>query len=490
MAKISRLFFNAIAAGTILLFCLVFGISTNSYGQVSKDSLWAFPKIRMDANADDTLDYLGEQVAISGIANIDTGLLHEHYLQAFIQNDSAGMSIFAMEIDTPFEPGDSIVAKGEIQRYNGLEEVNVKSYEVYKGRAEVPAAKPLGKAVKNPSAYLGMLVAGEGKIIEKGSTFNGKYFRIAPSDEVNHSIMIYVSNFHDLFDEFDFDVLAVGDKVSVTGIMSEYNPDFPEDQTYKVFLRTPNDLEYAELPRYYMLLIISGLALVTLLIVGWVVLLRQQVDSKTKKLQQSLQEKEVLLREIHHRVKNSLSIVSGLLELQLDTTDNEVAKDVLKDSQTRIRSMALIHEKLYQTESLSNIDLDTYLKELVEAIHGTFVEYKEAVDLQFALEQIKMDIDRVIPCGLLINELVVNAFKHAFTKDEQGVLRIELTQKNGSVMLKISDNGPGLPDDFSLSDEDSLGGMLINTFASQLEADTKINKRENGSEFVFTFSAN
>ncbi len=465
-------------------------VYSQSNAQQASDSLWSFSKVRMDANADDTLDYLGEEVTITGIANIETGLLHEHYLQAFVQNDSSGMSVFSMEIDTHFEPGDSIVATGEIQRYNGLAEVNVKSYEVFEDAAEVPDPKPLNEAAKNPAKYLGMLVAGEGRIIEKGNTFNGKYLRLSTADELNDPIIIYVSNFHHLFDEIDFDVLGVGDKISVTGIMSEYNPDFPEERMYKVFLRTPEDLDYADLPRFYMLLIIGGMGLVTLLIVGWVVMLRRQVDNKTKKIQESLEEKEILLREIHHRVKNSLAIVSGLIELQLDSTNNKTAKSVLQDSQSRIRSMALIHEKLYQTESLSGIDLDTYLKELVEAIHGTFTEYQKAVELQFDLENIKMDIDRVIPCGLLINELVVNAFKHAFTENKQGVLAIELARENGEITLRVSDNGPGLPEYFNLNDQDSLGAMLIGTFASQLEAETKINKKKEGSEFIFTFPTN
>ncbi|NIU00678.1 MAG: PAS domain S-box protein, partial [Aliifodinibius sp.] len=149
-----------------------------------------------------------------------------------------------------------------------------------------------------------------------------------------------------------------------------------------------------------MLLIIGGLIVVTVLIVGWVLILRKRVDSKTSEIKQSLKEKEILLQEIHHRVKNSLAIVSGLIDLQLDGTDNDEARHVLQDSQTRIRSMALIHEKLYQTKSLSDIELDIYIKELVEAIHETFTEYQEAVDLRFNLEKVELDIDRVIPCGL------------------------------------------------------------------------------------------
>jgi len=201
-----------------------------------------------------------------------------------------------------------------------------------------------------------------------------------------------------------------------------------------------------------------------------------------------LDEKEVLLREIHHRVKNNLSIVSGLIELQLDGTENERARRVLKDSQSRIYSMAMIHEKLYETKSLSGIRLDNYLRELVEAIHDTF-EYSDSVGLQFDMDSASLDIDKVVPCGLLINELVVNAFKHAFKDNEHGILKIGLKNQEGTLELTVSDNGRGLPEDFTLESTDSLGGMLISTFSAQLEAKTEIESG-NGATFKFTFSVN
>lgn len=473
----------------VLLVCLFLGGNQLLVAQNQTDSVWSFSKIRTDANGDDTLDYLGQEVTITGIANIETGLLHEHYLQAFLQNDSSGMSVFAMDIKKPFSPGDSLVVTGEIRRYNGLAEVHAKSYQVFAGASDEPEPKPLETAVHHPEAYLGMLVEGQGRIVGQGRMYNGKYFQLAPSDTSDGQMMIYVSNFHHLYKEFDFDILSIGDKVAVKGILTEYNPDFPESRTFKVFLRTPDDLSYIGIPRYYLLLVISGLVILSMLVVGTMLFLKTQVTKKTAAIQESLNEKDVLLREIHHRVKNSLAIVSGLIGIQLDSTNSDEAREVLKDSQSRIQSMALIHEKLYETESLSDIKLDNYLKELVEAIHGTFTEYNEAVDLQFDLETVELNIDKVIPCGLLINELVVNAFKHAFKKNEPGILKIKLQRSNGRIELIVADNGPGLAEDFSLNTTDSLGGMLINTFATQLQAETKI-ANENGAEFTFTFSKN
>ncbi len=218
--------------------------------------------------------------------------------------------------------------------------------------------------------------------------------------------------------------------------------------------------------------------------------MRRQVTNKTKQIQQSLEEKEVLLREIHHRVKNNLSIISGLLGLQQDTTEVESTQNAIQDSQSRIQSMALIHDKLYQTESLSDIRLNEYLQELVEAICSTFEYYNDSVKLKFDLEPIKIDIDTVVACGLLVNELVVNAFKHAFNQDRNGTLTVTLKKHNGQAELTIADDGPGLPDNFELADGDSLGSMLIETFAAQLNADISIDKNHNGAAFIFNFPLN
>jgi len=474
----------------LVLFILLPVKANTCLAQSQADSLWSLSAVRADTNGDKKLDYAGEEATITGIANIGSGILHEHYLQAYLQNDSTGLSIFNKDIKTPFSAGDSLVMNGTIQRYNGMAELHVRSYKVFPNVREELQPKALTKAIYHPQKYLGMLVEGEGTIIEKGTMYNGKFLRISPPDSSGASIMVYVSNFHVYHKDFDFDVLSIGDRISIKGIVGEYNPDFPEERTYKIFLRRPEDLNCVGLPSYYWNLGGGVLALIGLLIVGWIFILRRQVNKQTQQLQRSVKEKDALLREIHHRVKNSLSIVSGLIGLQLDSTDNEAAQNVLTDSQSRIKSVALIHEKLYETDSLADVKLDVYLKDLVRAIHSTFTEYNEAVDLQFDMETVDIDVDKVIPCGLLINELVVNAFKHAFSKDHQGLLKIKLKQLDESVELIVADNGPGLPDDFTMNQGDSLGSMLISTFASQLEADTNIKNTDSGSAFIFTFPVN
>ena len=471
--------------GWTVLGFLVLGTSL-SFAQSQKNYVWPLDSIRTDLNNDNEPDYIGQEVIVTGIANIGTGLFHEHYLQSFIQNDSSGLSIFKMNIEPPFQFGDSIKAWGTINLYNGLAEVRVDSYQVYQRVGELPEIKPLSLAIKDPVHYLGMLVKGEGTIVSAGSMYNGDYVLIK-EDQNEKNMMVYVSNFHKQYSDFNFGVLREGDKVRVTGIVSEYNPDFPEHRTYKLFLRTPDDLEYVGLPLYYKYMLFVLFGIILAVIVLWTLVTRRQVNTKTTEIQASLDEKEVLLKEIHHRVKNSLATVSSLLELQLYNSESEAALKALKDSQSRIKSIALIHDKLYKTDSLSSVEMDKYVQELVEAIHSTFSEYQEAVVLHFQIDNIELSIDQVIPCGLLINELVVNAFKHAFQKNEQGILTVSLKKEAENIVLQVADNGPGLPSDEGFKKEDGLGSLLIRSFADKLNARMEVNDSSEGVTFKFTF---
>lgn len=392
---------------------------------------------------------------------------------------------FSYEIGLPVAVGDSIIAWGEINTYNGMVEVSTDSYRVIKN-VELPAPKNLTDAILNPTKFLGMLVEGDGVITEKGSTFNGKYVKISPENSTG-DIMVYVSNFHIFHSEFNFNILSVGDKISVKGVFTEYNPEHPDEKNYKLFLRTPNDLSYIGLLSYYLYLIFWSTAGLTAILVCIYFYMRYRVESETKDIKLSLKQKEVLLKEIHHRVKNSLSIVSGLLQIQSMSAENEEAIRILQDSQSRIQSVALIHEKLYKTDSLSNIRLDDYLKDLIESIHSTFTEYSNRVSLNFEMDSVKIDSKSIIYCGLLVNELAVNSYKHAFKNKDNGELTIKLKEDGDYLFLTVSDNGSGLPNEYIPDTEKGLGSMLINTFAENLEAEINISTPEGGgTSFTFT----
>ena len=469
----------------LITLLLLFLLSTTLFAQSETDSISTYDQIRSDRNGDGQPDLLGEKVITTGIANSSSGLFHEQYLQIFIQDDSTGISIFSYNIDDPIAPGDSLIVWGTVDSYNGLVEVEADSYRVYQNQF-TPRPLNLIDLIANPADYLGVLTKGEGLITDKGSTYNGKYVIISPEDSPG-SIMVYVSNFHVRFSDFNFDVLNVGDKITVEGIITEYNPEFPGQKNYKLFLRTPNDLSYVGLPAYYVNLIIWSLFGLAITLLGIYLFMRYRVESKTKDIQLSLEQKEILLKEVHHRVKNSLSIVSGLLEMQSVNTENEETNRILQTSQTRIQSIALIHDKLYKTDSLSDIKLDVYLKDLVESIHNTFTELDNRVSLKFEMDSVEIDSKSVIYCGLLVNELVVNSFKHAFKNRTDGELTVKLKKDGEHIVLTISDNGPGLPEKFNPENQDGLGSMLINTFAAHLEAELTVSEpKESGTSFTFT----
>lgn len=455
---------------------------------LSAPSLTDLSQIKYDSNGNGKPDMLGDTVTVSGISNIATGLLHQRFMQIFIQQDSIGLSLFSSSYDEPVSPGDSVVATGVVQEYYGLVEINVIDYRVFPNTGIKPLEISLTKALEDLQKYEGMLVNGLGTVIGKGSRFNGKYLMISPSGNPKDAIMAYVTNFHTSYQQFDFESISIGDEVRITGILSLYEPeaDGEEESTYKVHLRFPEELEVVGISRNQMVLWGSIGIIITLVAIGWIISLRSTVKSKTEDLKQSLEDKEILLKEIHHRVKNNLAIMSGLFELQLDGTENEQTKIALKNSQSRLKSMALVHDKLYRTSSLTDIEMSQYVEELVRSLHDTFIGPQQEITLNFEIDDLSLDIDQAIPCGLLINEIVVNSFKHGFKNKEKGSLKIVMKKHNGNARLVIADNGHGIPEDFDISTSSSLGMMLIETFKNQLDARLDISNTI-GTRFSFTF---
>ena len=200
----------------------------------------------------------------------------------------------------------------------------------------------------------------------------------------------------------------------------------------------------------------------------------------------SLKEKHVLLKEIHHRVKNNLAVVSGLLQLQMYETDDPVIRETLKESESRIQTMALIHEKLYNSQNLSRISCSSYIPDLVETIRETISTDKDiTVDTQ--IEDVELNINKAVPFALLVNEVVTNSFKHAFEDREKGKITIRMQEDEDDLEVHISDNGIGLPEEFELGKRDSLGMTLINNFLQQLEADWEVGV-DDGTYFGLEFS--
>ncbi|MCF7886300.1 MAG: ATP-binding protein [Candidatus Marinimicrobia bacterium] len=212
---------------------------------------------------------------------------------------------------------------------------------------------------------------------------------------------------------------------------------------------------------------------------------RKKVENKLKK---SLQEKDILLREIHHRVKNNLQIISSLLNLQSKKIKDRDARAAFQQSCDRIRTMAAIHNQLYRYENLAQIKFSKYVKDLTNYLFRSYSILSDHIKLNLEIdENIFLEIDKAIPCGLIINELVTNALKYAFPDQKEGHIEIEMNMKNDKdVALVISDNGQGLPADFSFDNTDTLGVRLVNRLVDQLDGDFKYYN-SNGTQFFITF---
>ncbi|MEZ4599544.1 MAG: PAS domain S-box protein [Syntrophotaleaceae bacterium] len=202
-------------------------------------------------------------------------------------------------------------------------------------------------------------------------------------------------------------------------------------------------------------------------------------------LQASLREKDVLLREIHHRVKNNLQVVSSLLFLQAQKIRDPELAGYFTESQNRISSMALAHEQLYQSKNLAEVRLPDYIESLVEEIEKVF-RPKTEVRCMVDIEDIELDIEQVVPCGLLITELLTNALRHAFPGSMAGTVRVEMKRENDFLILAVTDDGVGLPPDFDVSSCGTFGFQLIMALTKQLDGALHV-ERDKGTRFRVTF---
>lgn len=214
--------------------------------------------------------------------------------------------------------------------------------------------------------------------------------------------------------------------------------------------------------------------------------IHKQHESETR-IQQTLKEKEVLLSELHHRVKNNMAIISGLFSFTINNTKSEDAKYVLIDSKNRVHSMALIHNKLYKSKNLSSIDFNDYTKSLVEEIKISYPHTNESITINIDFIEINLDINQAIPCGLIINEVLTNCFKHAFSGKKTGIIEIKLKKEESVLFLSIKDDGVGLSERYK--DSESVGLQVIESLTEQLDGIYKYTIM-NGTLFELSFQIN
>lgn len=203
-------------------------------------------------------------------------------------------------------------------------------------------------------------------------------------------------------------------------------------------------------------------------------------------LKQSLIEKEVLIKEIHHRVKNNLMVISSLLNLQSQYIKDKEALDIFRESQNRARSMALIHERLYRSSDLKRIDFGDYIQTLANDLFHTYVTDPVRVKLNMCVENLMVDINTTVPLGLIVNELVTNSMKHGFVGDTEGEINIDFHKEVDEFVLVVEDTGVGFPDDIDFRNTSTLGLQLVNNLTTQIDGKIELNKNK-GTKFRITF---
>lgn len=211
------------------------------------------------------------------------------------------------------------------------------------------------------------------------------------------------------------------------------------------------------------------------------------VADKNLQLESNLSKIQILIKEIHHRVKNNMQIISSLLNMQRNDPKNEGLADAFDESKRRIQSMALVHQKLYETEDLSHIKAKEYIEQLVDSVENTLTEINMAHQKKIDVSsELIFNIDTMIPLGLILNELITNSYKYAFEKQKENLISISLTQNESVYELIYSDNGKGIPDEIDFQNSGTLGLELIQILTGQLEGKIEYKKTELSS-FIIQF---
>jgi two-component system, sensor histidine kinase PdtaS len=211
------------------------------------------------------------------------------------------------------------------------------------------------------------------------------------------------------------------------------------------------------------------------------------LKQEQERIQAALREKEILLGEIHHRVKNNLQIVYSLLDLQSSRITDQAALDMLRDSRSRIQSMALIHQTLHGSNDFSKVDFARFVETLLPSLIGSYGIDVNRITIGVDVEPVRLPIDAAVPCGLVVNELITNAVKHAFRDRDRGEIRIALARRaTDEIELSVSDNGIGLPDNFDPERTETLGLRLVSLLAGQLDGIFAIH-RSGPSRFSMRF---
>jgi two-component sensor histidine kinase len=218
-----------------------------------------------------------------------------------------------------------------------------------------------------------------------------------------------------------------------------------------------------------------------------IVYFRNVTDKKLLEveLQKRNRELQSIMNEIHHRVKNNLQIISSMLNLQQKAVRDPEFREAIEVCSQRIRTMAIIHHRIYEDKSFNVVNLKTFIVEILTSLKQIYYNPDKDIVVKYAVEDIELDVDSIVKVGLIINELLTNSFKHAFKDQNKGKIVVDAKKKGAEFVLRISDNGKGLPDDFSFGNSESVGMVTIRAFIEQMEGKVEIMKSA-GTTFIIT----
>lgn len=230
-------------------------------------------------------------------------------------------------------------------------------------------------------------------------------------------------------------------------------------------------------------LVLLGLGILLILLYSLRRLLKKNRKQKIS-IENSVSEKDTLLREIHHRVKNNLQVISSLLNLQSRQTTDSAALEALNEGKNRVKSMALIHQNLYQQDRMVAVETGDYIERLVRSLLSSYKIGEQEVKIETDIDPLRLDVDMIIPLGLILNELISNSLKYAFPNDRKGNILVQLKDDNNNLKVLVKDDGIGIPKDLNLDTHPSLGMRLIRSFGKKLNADLTIKSQEGTSVFI------
>lgn len=336
-------------------------------------------------------------------------------------------------------------------------------------------------AVKNAEPYITKLKKAEESYVSKGN-FKDAYVISLQLKQLTDSLVKNEAQQKELRSQLSYDSLK----------QAENKKNYSKN-----LLQKQNELDSS---RKILYLTIAGLALTLLAAFAFfrnykaskkanriIEKQKQETEEKKRIIENSLIEKETLLKEIHHRVKNNLQIVSSLLNLQANRTTDDNLKKIMTEAKSRINSMALIHQKIYQSGNLSSINFQTYIEQMTQSMEVNFNLDHKKITYNINTNGVVLDIDTSIPLGLIINELLTNIYKYAFINRDAGIVTINLQQKNDQELeLHIADNGVGLPQNFDIHTLNSLGVKLIKGLSNQLKGTIRF-ENNNGTHCFINF---